>query len=100
MNILIVLDSSRGVSSLSRAIATHRGAIKDTEIRMETLNKRITSLELELARPEVYEGDTSDMLALSEQLIDVKKEIKQEESRWLEKEEALAISKTNDPEHQ
>ena len=77
-----------------------RKSIKDTEIRMETLNKRITSLELELARPEVYEGDTSDMLALSEELIDLKKEMKQEESRWLKKEEALAISKTSNPEHQ
>lgn len=77
-----------------------RKSIKDTEIRMETLNKRITSLELELALPEIYEGDTSDMLALSEELIDVKKEMKQEESRWLKKEEALAISKTNNPKHQ
>jgi len=77
-----------------------RKSIKDTEIRMETLNKRITSLELALARPEVYEGDTSDMLALSEELIDVKKEMKQEESRWLKKEEALLISKTSNPEHQ
>ena len=51
-----------------------RKSIKETEIRMETLNKRITSLELELARPEVYEGDTSDMLALSEELIDLKKD--------------------------
>ena len=67
---------------------------------METLNKRITSLELELAQPEVYEGDTSDMLALSEELIDLKKEMKQEESRWLKKEEALAISKTSNSEHQ
>ena len=67
---------------------------------METLNKRITSLELELALPEIYEGDTSDMLALSEELIDVKKAMKQEESRWLKKEEALAISKTNNPKHQ
>ena len=55
---------------------------------------------LELALPEIYEGDTSDMLALSEELIDVKKEMKQEESRWLKKEEALAISKTNNPKHQ
>ena len=77
-----------------------RKSIKDTEIRMETLNKRITSLELKLALPEIYEGDTSDMLALSEELIDVKKEMKQEESRWLKKEEALAISKTNNPKHQ
>jgi len=68
-----------------------RKSIKDSENRIETLGNQITSLESELARPEIYEGTTANMVAISEKLSDAKKEMKKEEARWMDAEKTLAI---------
>ena len=68
-----------------------RKSIKDSENRIETLGNQITSLESELARPEIYEGTTANMVAISEKLSDAKKEMKKEEARWMDAEKTLTI---------
>ena len=75
-----------------------RKSIKDSENRIGELNTRITSLESELAQPEIYEGATSNMVTLSEKLSDAKKEMKKEEVRWMDSEKTLAIIVANNAE--
>ena len=72
------------------------------ENRIDTLNRKIRTLEMNLARPETYEGSTAEMLALSKELSSARKDLEKEEMLWLETEEALSsstiVSKT-DAEH-
>ena len=69
------------------------------ENRMDTLNKKIRTLEMHLGRPETYESSTADMLALSKELSSARKNLEKEEMLWLETEEALSsstiVTKTN-----
>ena len=62
------------------------------ENRMDTLNKKIRTLEMHLGRPETYESSTADMLALSKELSSARKNLEKEEMLWLETEEALSSS--------
>ena len=62
------------------------------ENRIDTLNRKIRTLEMNLARPETYEGSTAEMLALSKELSSARKDLEKEEMLWLETEEALSSS--------
>ena len=62
------------------------------ENRIDTLNKKIRTLEMNLSRPETYEGSTADMLAFSKELSSARKDLEKEEMLWLETEEALSSS--------
>ena len=84
-------EKRRKKAAAREGTAALRNSIKDSENRIETLGNQITSLESELARPEIYEGTTANMVAISEKLSDAKKEMKKEEARWMDAEKTLAI---------
>ena len=67
-----------------------RKAVKAAERAMEVASAEVATLEAELAKPEVYDGPTAAMLALTEKLAAARDALATEESRWLAAEEALA----------
>ena len=91
-------EKRRKKAAAREGTAALRKSIKDSENRIGELNTRITSLESELAQPEIYEGATSNMVTLSEKLSDAKKEMKTEEVRWMDSEKTLAIIVANNAE--
>ena len=72
-----------------QATANLRKAIKEAESRMAKLEQKRAELEAQLADPKIYNGSTSDLMALQVKHAEIKESIAGAESEWLEAQEAL-----------
>ena len=69
--------------------ANLRNSIRDMEKRLEKLTTRREQLEAQLADPEIYEGSTSKLMEIQLKLGDVKNELQEVETTWIEASEEL-----------
>jgi ATP-binding cassette subfamily F protein 3 len=58
--------------------------VKKIETRVATLDKEITAIEAKLADPSTYHAATSELLKLSQQQGEFRREKDELESEWLE----------------
>lgn len=71
-----------------------RTSVKDALKRFEKLEKQKTEIETQLASSTIYEGSTSDLMALQVKLGEIKAALSEAEDVWLAAEIAVESTKT------
>jgi ATP-binding cassette subfamily F protein 3 len=71
-----------------------RTSVKDALKRFEKLEKQKTEIETQLASSTIYEGSTSDLMALQVKLGEIKAALSEAEDVWLAAEVAVESTKT------
>ena len=79
-----VRDPAEPAVQARAAVAHLRRAVRDAEVRIETLTRQRNELEARLADPAVYDGPTAALQDLQVRFGEIKRALTEAENAWLD----------------